>query len=486
MNNFFLLIPIVLPVFGAVFLNIFKFKSKKARNIYISSVVILNFIITMSIILYAKNLELDLFRVNKLLDIYFRLDKLGMLFSSLVSFLWICTTFYSFEYMGHEGKEERFFTFFILTLGVTLGIAFSGNLFTMYLFYEFLTLVTFPLVIHSGSNEALNSGKKYLMYSFFGATLVLFGVILLYILGSNFNFIEGGVWTKELPHDPVLLQSIFITMFIGFGVKAALVPFHSWLPSAMVAPTPVSSLLHAVAVVKSGIFALLRLTYYVFGAAIVREIHAMHYLSILVAITIFMGSILAFREQHLKKRLAYSTVSQLGYVVLGIILMNKQGLTGGIMHLINHAVIKITLFFCVGAIMYMTHKKYIHEIVGIGKEMPITMWCFSIASISLIGIPPTNGFVSKWYLALGGIVEERALFAVILLFSALLTAGYLIPIISVAFFPGKDYAYDKVQNLDPPANMLYPIVILTVIIVILGLFPNYVLNFIKSIVNIIV
>lgn len=486
MNNYFVLVPILFPFIYSILFNMIKFKNKKKRNVFLISVVVLNFIFTACILLFFDKPEVELYRINKFLDVYFRIDKLGILFASIVSFLWICTLFYSIEYMKHEGKEEKFFTFFILTLGVTLGIAFSGNLFTMYMFYEFLTLVTFPLVIHEGSNDALKSGKKYLIYSFFGATLVLSGVILLYILGGNFNFVEHGVWNKVLPHDTELLSFLYILMFLGFGVKAAIVPLHGWLPSAMIAPTPVSALLHAVAVVKSGIFALIRVTYYIFGTSIIREIDATQLLSILIAVTIFMGSMLAFREQNLKKRLAYSTVSQLGYVILGVILLNEPGLTGGLMHLINHAFIKITLFFCIGAIIYMTGKKYLHEIRGIGKEMPITMWCFSIASISLIGIPPTNGFVSKWYLAQGGLIENRIFFVIILLVSAILTAAYLIPIIIAAFFPGKDFDYAQVTNKDPNPYMLYPIVLLTGVIVILGIFPSIVLNFIRSIVNIII
>jgi multicomponent Na+:H+ antiporter subunit D len=398
----------------------------------------------------------------------------------MASILWIFATFYSFEYMTHEGKEKRFFIYFMLTLGVTVGIGFSGNLFTLYLFYEFLTLATFPLVIHNESEEALRVGKKYLIYSFGGASFALLGMILIYSLSSNINFVEFGVLQNLNLDSPDLLLTIYMIMFIGFGVKAALVPLHSWLPAAMVAPTPVSSLLHAVAVVKSGIFSLIRISYYIFGTQVLYRTHVNYYISILVIFTILMGSLLALHQDNLKKRLAYSTISQLGYILLGIVLLNENSLTGGLLHLVNHAVIKITLFFCAGAIYYKTGKKYIHEIKGIGKEMPITMWCFAIASISLVGIPPTNGFVSKWYLALGGLGENKAIFVIILLLSALLTAGYLLPIIITAFFPGEE---KEVHKKEPPLRMLIPIVILTGIIVYLGLFPNVVLNFIQNIVK---
>lgn len=478
--NILILFPVLFPILAAVAFNLITFKTRTSRNIVTASVIIINFLLVLLVFRSLTTPELHLIEINSILDIYFKVDKLGMLFSLLVSLLWICTAFYSFEYMKHEGKEKSFFAFFMATLGVTLGVAFAGNLFTMYLFYEFLTLVTFPLVIHSGSEEAMQVGRKYLKYSFFGAALVLAGIALLYVSGSDFNFTGYGVLNNIDLKSHGFLIFTYMLFFIGFGVKAAVVPLHSWLPSAMVAPTPVSSLLHAVAVVKAGVFAITRVTYYIFGAQVIKTIDSIYYVGPLVVLTILLGSILAFHQDNLKKRLAYSTISQLGYIILGLILLNRDSFTGGLMHLVNHAVIKITLFFCVGAVMYMTGKKTIQEIKGIGKEMPVTMGCFSIAAISLIGIPPTNGFVSKWYLALGGLHENRAIFVIILLTSALLTAAYLIPIIITAFFPGEDYVVSASRK-DPPANMLVPIVLLTVVVVLLGLYPNLVLNFIKAI-----
>lgn len=478
--NTFTLFPVLFPIAAAIALNLIPFKTRNGRNVFTALVIITNFLLVLAVPGYSAGPEQRLVNTNHMLDIYFKIDRLGMLFGLLVSTLWICTAFYSFEYMKHEGREKSFFTFFIATLGVTLGIAFAGNLFTMYLFYEFLTLVTFPLIIHNGSSEAMRVGRKYLAYSFFGAALVLAGIILLYLSGSDFSFSGYGVLNAGGVESNGLLLFTYILFFIGFGVKAAVVPLHAWLPSAMVAPTPVSSLLHAVAVVKAGIFAITRVTYYIFGAQVVKAMDSSYFAGVLVVLTILLGSILAFHQENLKKRLAYSTISQLGYILLGLILLNRDSLTGGLMHLINHAVIKITLFFCVGSIMHMTGKKTIHEIKGIGKEMPVTMWCFSIAAVSLIGIPPTNGFVSKWYLALGGLHENRAIFVIILLTSALLTAAYLIPIITAAFFPGEDYRQPAVRR-DPPPNMLVPIVFLTAVAVLLGLFPNFVLDFIKKI-----
>ncbi|SHK00271.1 proton-conducting transporter transmembrane domain-containing protein [Tepidibacter formicigenes] len=483
MKSLFILIPILMPFIFALLLNLIKFKSKKTRNIFIAFSIITNFILTICVLYFDINLKLEILKLNDFIDIYINVDKLGVLFSILASGLWIFTSFYSMEYMNYEKKERRFFTFFILTLGITIGIAFSGNLFTLYIFYELLTLFTFPLVIHAESKDAFISGRKYLIYSFGGATLVLLGMILLYSIHHDLSFIPRGILSGVNIENNQLMLIIYLLMFLGFGVKAAVVPFHSWLPAAMVAPTPVSSLLHAVAVVKSGVFSIVRVSYFIFGADVIKNVNGNLYASIFVGITILMGSLLALHHDNLKKRLAYSTISQLGYILLGVLMLNENALIGGLMHLVNHALIKIVLFFCAGAIYVKKHIKNISDMKGIGKEMPITMWCFAIASISLIGIPPTNGFVSKWYLALGGLNANKIMFPIILLLSAFLTATYLLPIVVIAFFPGyPGYKDEKIKNNDPNIKMLFPIVLVTGIVVILGIFPNVVINFIEKIV----
>lgn len=476
--NSLILIPVFFPMILAIVLPIAKFR-ERARNLYVGAGVVVNFILVMFIFYFIGEDKIHLLKLNEFVDIYFRVDKMGMLFSLLVSILWIFTSFYSMEYMKHEGKENRFFSFFILTLGITLGIGFSGNLFTLYIFYELLTLATFPLVIHGGTKEAINSGKKYLIYSFGGATLVLLGMMVLFSITKSLDFSPGGILNGIGYTNTSMMLWIYISMFIGFGVKAALVPFHSWLPSAMVAPTPVSSLLHAVAVVKSGAFALIRMSYFIFGVEVIKETKANIYMSVPIVITILLGSFLALHQENLKKRLAYSTISQLGYILLGIVLLNKDAFVGGILHLINHAVIKIVLFFSVGAIMYTTGKTRIDEIRGMGKKMPVTMWCFGISSISLIGIPPSNGFVSKWFLAQGGLTGGRMLFPAILLISAVLTALYLLPVVTAAFF--KKEEGEEIIVKEAPKKMLIPIVCITVIVVFLGLFPNPIISFIEEI-----
>nr|WP_312579884.1 proton-conducting transporter membrane subunit [Sedimentibacter sp.] len=476
MNNIILL-PVIFPFLSAIIMAVCGSK-EKVRNILAGTVILINLIFVIYVVSNFDGVGLHVIKISEFLDIYFRVDKLSIFFSLLVSVLWAFTCVYSMEYMHHEGKEKRFFIYFIMTLGVTLGIAFAGNLITLYLFYELLTLTTFPLVIHSGSREALKSGNKYLIYSFAGATVALMGMLILFSLTNDLTFVPGGIVNGISLENKQMYFIIYVAMFIGFGVKAALVPFHSWLPEAMVAPTPVSSLLHAVAVVKSGIFAITRVTYYIFGAGAVRFTGANKYLIVFVIISILMGSFLALHQKNLKKRLAYSTISQLGYILLGILLLNKNAFTGAMMHLLNHAVIKITLFFCVGAIIFTTEKTEISEIGGIGKSMPTTMLCFTISAISLIGIPPTNGFISKWLLAEGALLEGKAGFPAILLISALLTAMYLFPISVAAFFTKEDN--EVVIKKEAPLRMLIPIICITVITVFLGLFPNMVLDFLRN------
>lgn len=472
------LVPILFPLALAGGLNFITFHCENGRRAYLLGGVALNFFLVLGALWMGPS-EGHLLRINDFVDIAYRIDGMSTLFVIMTSLLWILTTAYSFDYMAHEGREKSFFVFFLITYGVIVGISFAGNLFTFYVFYEFLTLSTFPMVIHSGTREALQSGKKYLIYSFSGATFVLLGMILLFSATGTLDFVEGGLLEGVWPGSRVV--AAYLVLFVGFSFKAAMAPFHSWLPAAMVAPTPVSALLHAVAVVKSGIFALIRITYYVFGAMAVKAMHVTGYLAVPVVLTILMGSLLALHQENLKKRLAYSTISQLGYILLGILLLNEAGLSGALLHFINHAVIKITLFFCAGVILYRTGFKNLSEIRGIGKKMPITMGCFSVAAVSLIGIPPTNGFVSKWYLAIGGMRENRAIFVVILMVSALLTAGYLLPIVVTAFFPGD--MGRELENKEPPWMMLTPMILLTGIIVFLGLFPNTVLFLIETIVH---
>ncbi len=479
MNDYLLLLPILLPILGAFLLLSGPGRTTTGQMVCVHLFTGLSFVA--SLLLYGRTPfhSLHLLTVNQFLDLYLRPDPLGSVFSLLAGFLWILTGIYATEYMRHAANRRQFFFFFLFTLGIVHGIALAGNLFTLYLFYEVLTLSTFPLVIHAGTPNALSSGRKYLIYSFSGAAFILLGMLLLYSQTGSLDLSPQGILQGGV-YDPQMIFFSYLSLFAGFGVKAALVPFHSWLPAAMVAPTPVSALLHAVAVVKSGIFSLIRVTYFLFGAVAVQASGVLPWITPFVILTVLLGSLLAMQQENLKKRLAYSTISQLGYMLLGIVLMNGTALVGSLMHLVNHALIKITLFFIVGALYHQNGTTVLKDLRGIGKTYPLVMICSAIQAFSLMGFPPSNGFVSKWFLARGALQEDSLFFAVALLLSAFLTAGYMLPIPVYAFFHRSTTPR---ENLPMSPLLTAPILILTVAVCVLGLYPNPVLQFLDDVVR---
>ncbi len=403
--------------------------------------------------------------------IHFKVDGLAMIFMLLASFLWFFTACYSFDYMKGEKREKTFNSYLMFILTPVLGIAMSANLMTLYIFYELLTLSTFPLIIFRGTEEALQLGKKYLIYSFVGSSMIIAGMSLFYFQTGLLDFLPS------IQFEGDYLKLSYILLFLGFGVKAALVPFHSWLPSAMIAPTPVSALLHAVAVVKSSVFSLIRVTYFLFGYQFLNVHHDVQIgLLVLITLSVLVGAFLAFHQSNLKKRLAYSTISQLGYIMLGIVLSNEMALTGAILHLINHALIKISLFFAVGMMYKRAHVTEFQEINGIGKRMPLLFGVFMWSTISIMGLPPSNGFVSKWFLAMGAIHQGRILFVFVLLTSAFMTAIYLLPVGINAFFK-KETMRHEIEPLSLFVTM--PLILITIANIYLGLFPNGVIHFIE-------
>lgn len=423
-----------------------------------------------------------LFYLTKTLPIYFRIDSVGTLFSLLAVTVLLCAGFFSFEYMKHEAHESRYYGFYLILFGVLNALCFAGNLITFYLFFELLTLSSMPLVLHNGSREAIMAGLKYLFYSLCGAYGALFGIYFLYRNCDSLTFTtDGALRTSAITaHGGFLLLTAFV-MLLGFGVKAGMFPMHAWLPTAHpVAPAPASAVLSAV-IVKAGVLAVIRVIG-MFGPDFLRGTWVQTAWISLTLITVFMGSMLAYREPVLKKRLAYSTVSQLSYMLFGLAVMNETSLTGALCHVLAHGFVKAVLFLCAGAMIYKTGKTRVEEMRGIGKEMPLTLWCWTIASLGLIGIPPTGGFVSKWYLALGSLQSGLPVFdvlgPVILLVSALLTAGYLLPPVIHGFFPGADYDYGGLQKKEPCRVMTVPILILTILSVLIGLFPDMIVNFI--------
>lgn len=432
-------------------------------------------LLTFSALFTAKE-GFTLFYLTETLPIYFKIDAVGSLFSLLAVIVLVCAGFFSFEYMKHEEREGRYYGYYMMMFGVLNALCFAGNLITFYLFFELLTLSSMPLVLHNGTKEAVMAGLKYLFYSLCGAYAALFGVYFLYKNSETLTFTAGGVLKDSAiaEHGSFLLVVAFI-MVLGFGVKAGMFPMHAWLPTAHpAAPAPASAVLSAV-IVKAGVLALIRVTG-MFGADFLRDTWMQSAWICLTLITVFMGSLLAYREPVLKKRLAYSTVSQLSYILFGLAVMNEDSFTGSFLHVLAHGFVKAVLFLCAGAFIYSTGKTRVDELRGIGRRMPLTLWCFTIASLGLIGIPPTGGFVSKWYLALGslksGIPVLDVLGPVILLVSALLTAGYLLPVTVHGFFPGADYAGENLQKQEPSKFMTIPMIIMTILSVIVGLFPN--------------
>lgn len=411
------------------------------------------------------------------LDLSLRADPMGVFFAVIASGLWIFTSFYSIGYMRghHEKKQTRYFASFAVCLFATLGIAFAENLFTFIIFYEVLTLATYPLVVHNETEEAKRSGRKYLGYTLTAGMLFLIAIAWVHLTSGNLDFQPGGILSgTTLTSNEI--KVLFLLFIAGVGVKAGIMPLHGWLPAAMVAPTPVSALLHAVAVVKSGVFGVFRVVGFVFGPEVMQE-HSLNILLMTLAgATIIIASLLALKQDNLKKRLAYSTVGHLSYIVLGAALLTPSGMMGGMFHIATHATMKITMFFVAGAIFVNVHKKNISELDGIGKAMPFTMAAFTVSTLGLSGLPPINGFISKWHLAMGASEGGYLIPLIILVVSGMLNAAYFFPIVHRAFF--KDSSEFTGYN-EASAFMVVPISITALLSITFGLYPDVFFNFLE-------
>jgi multicomponent Na+:H+ antiporter subunit D len=436
-------------------------------------------------VLAGHTLECVLFRILPGVELAFRVDAFGLLFAAGAALLWIATSFYSIGYMRslEEHAQTRYFACFALALSATLGVAFSANLFTLFLFYEALTLSTYPLVGHKETAEAKAGARTYVIYLLGAAKVFLMAAIILtYNVAGTLEFRKGGILpASALQAEPTLLFVIFALFLFGFA-KNAVMPLHSWLPAAMVAPTPVSALLHAVAVVKTGVFATLRVFLFVFGAEAMRHLGADTLALGVASVTILGGSLLALGQNNLKARLAFSTISQLSYIVLGGALLTTSGVLGGIAHITNHAVSKITLFLCAGSIYVSAHKTDVSQLSGLARQMPWTMAAFTLASLSLVGIPPASGFVSKWYLAVGSLERGSPWLLGVLLTSSLLNAAYLGPVVYKAYF-------EESPDLGPGGHgqvrevpwMVIPLVLTALASLLLGVYPDPVLRLAGSV-----
>jgi multicomponent Na+:H+ antiporter subunit D len=456
MNNFLLAVPVLLPIIGGIVIlaDLFthgeRLESKTFR-ILLELLVIANSLVILWLITHAMGDTFILFRLFGDLSVQFHLDGMGAVFAGLIAFLWPLAMLYAFEYMEHEERQSAFYAFYIMTYGVTAGIALSGSFVTMYVFYEMLTLVTFPLVLYPLTKEAVRAARQYLYYSIGGAAFAFIALVFVlnYSSTGNSGFIPGGVIdiVEAAPYRNILYL-VYVLAFFGFGVKAAVFPLHGWLPKASVAPTPVTALLHAVAVVKSGAFAIMRMTYFSFGVEFLRGSWAQYVVMAAAMITIVYGSTMAVRETHFKRRLAYSTIANLSYILFGVVQMTPLGLAAALSHMIAHAFMKINGFFCAGAVMHRADKNYIYELDGIGRQMPVTMGCFTVSALSLMGIPLFAGFISKWNLAAAGIESGGLFFSEgvkmgflpylgvgVILYSALMTSIYMLTVVVRAFFP---------------------------------------------------
>jgi len=438
-------------------------------------------------VLSGHRLHFTLFDILPGLSVSLRADGFSMIFALVASFLWMLAVFYSMGYMRglKEHAQTRFNACFALALFGAIGVAFSDNLFTMYLFYEIVSICTYPLVVHHQDAESYTGARKYIIYLTTTAKgLLLPAMILIYVLTGTLDFADN-ISTGIFPADTntALVTMLYIFCLLGFA-KNGVMPFHNWLPSAMVAPTPVSALLHAVAVVKVGVFSTTRVMLYVFGVNTMSALHLGIPTAYFVSFTILTASIIALSKDNLKARLAYSTVSQLSYIILGVALLTPDGIQGGLIHIANHAFSKITLFFCAGAIYVATHKKNISEMGGLGKSMPFTFAAFGIASLSMIGAPPVAGFVTKWKLLIGTMEMPSPHYIgilLVLLASTLLNVGYFAPVTYKAFF-GKRPVGEQFEGIkEAPLSMVIPLMVAAIISVLIGVYPDFMMHFVKAV-----
>ena len=381
------------------------------------------------------------------IDFILRADAMAMLFAGLSALLWLFTTIYAIGYLENSPNRSRFFAFFSLCVASTMGIALAGNLFTFLFFYELLTLATWPLVVHRGTEKAMRAGRIYLAYTLAGGVVLMFGVVWLYTLVGDVEFREGGMLHEAPAHLHETLVWVFALLIGGMAVKAAMVPLHGWLPVAMVAPAPVSALLHAVAVVKAGAFGIIRVVYDLFGIEFAASLNLLTPLGIAAAITIIYGSLRALMQSDLKRRLAFSTVSQVSYIILGISLFGPIGTIGGLVHLLHQGLMKITLFFAAGNYAETLGIHKIHELDGAGRRMPLTSLCFTIGALGMIGVPPTAGFISKWYLGIGAIEAGMHWAILVLVASSLLNACYFLPLVYRLWFRRPPQSWPHEQQL---------------------------------------
>ncbi len=480
-----LLVAILVPLLGSVAVMLTGEKRANLRESCSVVAAVLMFSIIASMVpdvLAGRTLHFTMFKLLPGVSVTLRADAFSMIFALAASFLWILAAFYSMGYMRglNEHAQTRFNACFALALFGAMGVAFSDNLFTLYLFYEIVSVCTYPLVAHHQDEEGYDGARKYIVYLTTTAKAFLLPALaLIYVLTGTLDFasnISTGIFPPDVNHT--LVTILYICCILGLA-KAAIMPFHNWLPSAMVAPTPVSALLHAVAVVKVGVFSTTRVMLYVFGVDTMSALNLGIPTAYFVSFTILMASVIALSKTNLKARLAYSTVSQLSYIILGVAMLTPASINGGLVHIANHAFSKITLFFCAGAIYVATHKRDISEMGGLGRTMPFTFAAFAIASLSMIGAPPVAGFVTKWYLLVGSMQAHQVGLLLVLLASTLLNVGYFAPVTYNAFFGKRPEGEQFAGIKEAPLSMVIPLMTAAIISVIIGMNPDFMMQFVK-------
>ena len=484
MSQYWILAAIALPFLGGILVPLLPFRKRGQMCAYIETVVLVTSGIVAALLMGGTTQTLHVVHFINELSLSVKIDGMTVVFAGLIATLWPLATLYAFEYMEHEDHEKTFFMFYTMTYGVTLGIAFASDILSMYFFYELLTLVTVPLVMHTLTREAILAVRKYLYYSIGGAAFALMGMIFQIVYGQTCEFTLGGVFSEAaLAQHGSLLLWIYFFSFMGFGVKSAIFPLSSWLPQAGVAPTPVTALLHAVAVVNAGAFAIIRLTYYSFGTDFLRGTWVQDACMALAMFTIVYGCSRAVKETHIKRRLAWSTVSNLSYIIFGAVIMTPQGLVGAMAHFVFHGFMKICSFLCAGAFMHQTGKKYVYEMDGLGRNMKVVFGCFAVSALGLMGVPGFAGFISKWNLTEAAVSSENPLAylgIVCLMLSALLTAIYMLSIVRRVFFPAAE-GRDCAEASDPSWRMCLPLVVCAAAVVLLGWFSAPLIDFFRAV-----
>ncbi|MCW8931367.1 MAG: monovalent cation/H+ antiporter subunit D family protein [Gammaproteobacteria bacterium] len=465
---------IILPLLAVIGIVLTAHKPNLRESVSIGSSILLFFLVINLYIGFQQGATISVhwWELIPGLPISFSVEPLGMLFALIASFLWVITTVYAIGYMRahHEQNQTRFYACFAIAISSVMGITFADNLFTLFIFYEVLTLSTYPLVTHSGTEEAKKGGRIYLgILISTSVVFLLLAIISTWFVAGTLDFKPGGIFSPDV--NKTVAGTLLVLFVFGIG-KAAIMPFHRWLPAAMVAPTPVSALLHAVAVVKAGVFSILKICVYIFGIDLLAVLPSTQFLLYLAGASILLASLVAMRQDNLKARLAYSTVSQLGYITMGALLATSSGVIGSSMHIATHAFGKITLFFCAGAILVAAHKSKISEMRGLGQQMPITMAAFFIASLSIIGVPPAGGTWSKWFLLMGTIEAEQMILMSVLAISSLLNIAYLLPIPFHAFFSGDKVTTPGSGIKEAPLPSLIALCLTTIGCVILFIFPQ--------------